>query len=75
MMRKIKMTEAELERLKPSRNSNVKDIFDSNVESEGRSAAASYETQTEIVHIVTITEMLASYLAEDILPRFKQERV
>ena len=75
MMRKIKMTEAELERLKPSRNSNVKDIFDSNVDNEGKSAASSYETQTEIVHIVTITEMLASYLSEDILPRFKQERV
>ena len=77
MMRKIKMTPAELDTMRPSRTSNVKDIFenDANTSKDGTAATATFETQKEIVELVGINEMLTNFLASDILPRFRAERV
>ena len=77
MMRKIKMTAAELDTMRPSRTSNVKDIFenDADTSKDGIAATATFETQKEIVELVGINEMLINFLASDILPRFQAERV
>ena len=40
MMRKIKMTTAELDTMRPSRTSNVKDIFENNEEAPAGGAAS-----------------------------------
>jgi len=64
-MKKIKMTPAELNSMRPSR-SNVRDIFE-NTETEtsrnGAAATLTYEMQKEIVELVLINEMLTSFLA------------
>ena len=44
MMRKIKMTPAELDTMRPSRTSNVKDIFnDANMSKDGVAATSTFE--------------------------------
>ena len=77
MMRKIKLTPAELDTMRPSRTSNVKDIFENevNTSKDGTAATATFETQKDIVELVGINEMLTNFLASDILPRFRAERV
>ena len=77
MMRKIKMTASELDTMRPSRTSNVKDIFDEETQSNstGTAATAGYDMQKDIVELVGINEMLTVFLATDILPRFRTERV
>lgn len=77
-MRKIKMSDAELDTLRPSRSSNVKDMFGSEINtsvSRGDSKPETLQMQKDIVHLVTLNEMLTNFLAADILPRFKTERV
>jgi hypothetical protein len=74
MMRKIKMTPTELDTMRPSRTSNVRDIFEDNETDANRNGAAAtvtYEVQKDIVELVCINEMLTSFLATDILPRFR----
>ena len=77
MMRKIKMTPDELNSMRPSRSSNVKDMFDNeaNTTKDGTAATATFETQKDIVELVGINELLTNFLATDILPRFRSERV
>ena len=77
MMRKIKMTPAELDTMRPSRTNNVKDIFDEDTQNNttGTAATAGYDMQKDIVELVGINEMLTVFLATDILPRFRTERV
>jgi len=73
-MRKIKMTPTELDTMRPSRTSNVRDIFEDNEKDTSRNGAAAtvtYEVQKDIVELVCINEMLTSFLATDILPRFR----
>ena len=78
MMRKIKMTNAELDTMRLSRSTSVKDMFsaDHSVISESQPASASttYDTQKDIVELVMINEMLTNFLAMKILPRFKKDR-
>ena len=76
MMKKIKMTPTELDTLRPSRNSNVKDIFEESEEQKSSGGAiSSYETQKDIVELVSINEMLTNFLAKKTLPRFRAERI
>ncbi len=77
-MKKIKMTASELDTLRPSRGSNVKDMFSSDLENSRMGGDLKPETmqaQKDIVHLVTINEMLTNFLAVEILPKFKLERV
>mmetsp|Transcript_30345 Transcript_30345/g.40331 ORF Transcript_30345/g.40331 Transcript_30345/m.40331 type:complete len:128 (-) Transcript_30345:263-646(-) len=77
MMRKIKMTNAELDTMRLSRSTSVKDIFSGDVTNMSQSdiPAATFDAQKDIVLLIMINEMLTNYLATRILPRFRQERV
>ena len=79
MMRKIKMTNTELDSMRPSRSNNVKDMFDgrgdANQSMNSAALSVPFEAQRDIVELVSINEMLTTFLAKDILPRFKAERV
>ena len=62
--------------MRPSCNSNVADLFDDNEQSRGNAnESMNYETQKEVVELVAINEMLTSFLARDIVPRFRHERI
>eukprot|EP00354_Favella_ehrenbergii_P010477 CAMPEP_0170454670 /NCGR_PEP_ID=MMETSP0123-20130129/2843_1 /TAXON_ID=182087 /ORGANISM="Favella ehrenbergii, Strain Fehren 1" /LENGTH=168 /DNA_ID=CAMNT_0010717457 /DNA_START=1258 /DNA_END=1763 /DNA_ORIENTATION=- len=76
MMRKIKMTNAELDTMRLSRSTNVKDIFSGDVTNMSQSdiPAATFDAQKDIVLLMMINEMLTNYLATRILPRFRYER-
>ena len=79
MMRKIKMTNAELDTMRLSRATSVKDMFstDYSVVSDAQTTNASttYDMQKDIVQLVMIVEMLTNFMATKILPRFKGDRV
>ena len=78
MMRKIKMSAQELNSMRVSRNTNVKDIFSPEVaakSSGGELPASTYDMQKDIVLLVMVNEMLTNFLATNILPRFRAERV
>ena len=62
--------------MRPSNNNSVADAFNQNADgNSGTAAQANYEMQKDIVELVSIGEMLTSFLASDILPRFRNERV
>ena len=76
-MKKIKMTEEQLRSLAPVRSSTAKDLFNGtsdNPTSLGKADSA-YETQKEVVMLLEIHEMLVTFTAKQIIPRFKAERL
>ena len=79
MMRKIKMTNAELDTMRLSRSTSVKDIFSDKdttvISADPQNAKTTFETQKDIVELVMINEMLTNFLATKILPNFKEQRI
>lgn len=78
MMKKIRMSEAELKAMRPSTSGSVKELFNEDGDEEKvnkkLNTINNYEVQKDIVHYVMIYEMLTGYMSNTMLPRFKAEK-
>ena len=82
MMKKIKMTQDELDMMKPTNTGNARELFgqDDSVTSErsrrlNLDSTRTFEAQKDVVLMVSVYEMAIYFMVDKIIPRFKAERV
>ena len=78
LMKRIKMTQEELNQMKPSTTGTVKELFSDDAnESRNNSTRidTDFEAQKDVIQFVQIHDMLSNFLVQHIMPRFKHERV
>ena len=63
--------------MKPSTTGTVKELFSDDQDSAHASAnfEGDFEAQKDVIHYVSIHDMLSSFLVQQIMPRFKHERI
>lgn len=78
LMKRIRMSEAELKAMRPSTSGSVKELFNEDGDEEKvnkkLNTINNYEVQKDIVHYVMIHEMLTGFMSNTMLPRFKAEK-
>ena len=70
------MTQEDLNAMKPSTTGTVKELFSD--DENARTSAnidGEFEAQKDVIHFVSIHDMLSSFLVNQIMPRFKHERI
>ena len=82
MMKKIKMSQEDLDSMKPTNTGSARELFgnDDSVTSErskrlNLDSTRTFEAQKDIVLMVSIYEMAIHFMVNKIIPKFKSERV